>query len=289
MQSPNISANKTDVEWERWGQQDPYYGVLTDGKFRSALMNDDARSIFFKSGEAHTDRVLAECSRLTRAPFRPARILDFGCGVGRLVIPFARTAEEVVGVDVSPSMLAEARRNCDARGIGNVHLGGSDDTLSTLSGTFELVHTSIVLQHIPQDRGRVLFRSLVRLVSPGGVGALHLTFADSRKVDGFGCASPAEPAPPPRSPVRRLKDLVRTLLRLNRTIAVPLASASTDPEMEMHFYNFSELLFMLSREGIDRCTADFTDHGGALGAMIYFVKPGSRSLNRPGYRGGPLG
>jgi ubiquinone/menaquinone biosynthesis C-methylase UbiE len=52
--------------------------------------------------------------------FRPCRVLDFGCGVGRCTIPFARIAEEVVALDVSPSMLREAEKNCLERALDNV-------------------------------------------------------------------------------------------------------------------------------------------------------------------------
>lgn len=42
--------------------------------------------------------------------FRPASVLDAGCGTGRVAIELARRGIEVVGVDVDPSMLATARR-----------------------------------------------------------------------------------------------------------------------------------------------------------------------------------
>jgi SAM-dependent methyltransferase len=41
---------------------------------------------------------------------RPASVLDAGCGTGRVAIELARRGVEVVGVDVDPSMIAEARR-----------------------------------------------------------------------------------------------------------------------------------------------------------------------------------
>lgn len=42
--------------------------------------------------------------------FEPASVLDAGCGTGRIAIELARQGVEVVGVDVDPSMLAEAAR-----------------------------------------------------------------------------------------------------------------------------------------------------------------------------------
>lgn len=42
--------------------------------------------------------------------FEPDRVLDAGCGTGRVAIELARRGIEVVGVDVDASMLAAARR-----------------------------------------------------------------------------------------------------------------------------------------------------------------------------------
>jgi SAM-dependent methyltransferase len=42
--------------------------------------------------------------------YEPARVLDAGCGTGRVAIELARHGIEVVGIDVDPVMLATARR-----------------------------------------------------------------------------------------------------------------------------------------------------------------------------------
>ena len=42
----------------------------------------------------------------------------------------------------------------------------SDDTLSAVEGSFDLVHSCIVLQHIEIPRGRQLFAQLVGKVRP---------------------------------------------------------------------------------------------------------------------------
>ncbi|MEU6151384.1 class I SAM-dependent methyltransferase [Actinosynnema sp. NPDC047251] len=42
--------------------------------------------------------------------YRPASVLDAGCGTGRVAVELARHGVDVVGTDVDPSMLATARR-----------------------------------------------------------------------------------------------------------------------------------------------------------------------------------
>lgn len=144
----------TDRDWEKWGGTDPYFGVCSEGRFHAEAMTPASRDAFFRSGEEHVARTYSDIERLFKVDFKPENVLDFGCGVGRLLIPFARRAKQVVGVDVSTSMLAEARRNCIDAGILGVSLVESDDGLTRAEGRFDLVHSHIVLQHIPWKRGR---------------------------------------------------------------------------------------------------------------------------------------
>ncbi len=254
----------TDHHWESWGAQDPYYGVLTHARFRSAVIDDAARAEFFESGRVHAEQVLNTCRQRVDPGFAPQRVFDFGCGVGRVLIPFAGLVSEAVGMDVSPSMLAEARRNCDAQGITNVQLLPSDDTLSSLSGDFDLVHSCIVLQHIEVDRGKALFRELVKRIRPGGLGALQVTFAWDHFDANFG--QPLPPPPPPSGLRSRLASALRSL----SGTPPPPPPPSPDPEMQMNFYNLSELLYVVQRAGVERLHAEFTDHGGAVGAFLFF-------------------
>jgi SAM-dependent methyltransferase len=253
----------TDLAWEEWGKRDPYFGVITDPKFRSQALSDDAKREFFESGRQHADHVMQMIHQHIDSAFRPSRMLDFGCGVGRLVIPFAATVNEVTGLDVSPSMLEEARRNCDERGIANVKLDVSDDFLSALSGRFDLIHSFIVFQHIPPERGRIIFRKLLSHLAPGGVGALHFTYSKSQYSSTNGV--------PPR-PVPSLADRSRTASLDTTLLANMATSSSADPEMQMNPYNATELLFITQTAGVSRLHAEFTDHGGELGIFLFFQK-----------------
>lgn len=263
-------AKGTDQQWELWGARDPYFGVLTHPRFRAAEITAESREEFFMSGRMHAEHVINTCRQHLDVGFTPQRILDFGCGVGRVVIPFADMGHEVVGVDVSPSMLLEARRNCDLHGVSRVKLLPSDDLLSAVDGQFDLVHSCIVLQHIEVHRGRELFRQLVERVRPGGVAAIQITFGWDVHSATFGLPPPPIPAPPPK-PLAGFKTFLRQLIG-GKEVPPPVADAPTDPEMQMNFYNVSELLFIAQRAGALSMYTELTDHGGALGAFMFFRK-----------------
>lgn len=48
---------------------------------------------------------------------KPGRLVDIGCGTGRHVLHFARRAFDAVGIDLSPSMLRQARDKLDEYGL----------------------------------------------------------------------------------------------------------------------------------------------------------------------------
>jgi SAM-dependent methyltransferase len=247
----------TDSAWEAWGRRDPYFGVITDSRFRRSTITEHSRREFFESGESHVHRVLATVRRYIDPGFAPKRVLDFGCGVGRLLPPFAAIAEEVVGLDVSTSMLLEAQRNCDERHLKNVRLLGSDDDLTPLTGAFNLLHSFIVFQHIPVPRGCAIFIKLLRHIRPGGVGAIHLTYSKAHFATTNGIP-PQLPAPLGRNKVRP-------------------TSIDADPEIQMNPYNINEILFLMQRERVQRTHIEFTDHGGEFGVFLFFSVSGSDS------------
>ena len=187
--------------------------------------------------------------------FAPTRALDFGCGVGRLLIPLAARCPQVVGVDVSPSMLSEARRNCEAAGAKNVDLVRGDDDLSALHGSFDFVHTFIVLQHIPIVRGEVLIRKLTQRLRPGGVAMFHLTYASgmSKRNRVFYWARLHIPG-------------VHALLNIARR------RAPTAPIMQMNTYSVTRVLDIICAEGCHEVHVRFSNHGGARGVLLFARK-----------------
>jgi 2-polyprenyl-3-methyl-5-hydroxy-6-metoxy-1,4-benzoquinol methylase len=161
----------TDDHWKQWGEQDPYFGVLSRDKFRKENI-DDNRTEFFESGGAVVSRVISMATRQF-GQFNQGSALDFGSGVGRLTIPLAQRFKNVVGVEISEAMIAEAQRNCQLYAVGNVDFVKSDDHLSRVAQKFDFVNSCIVLQHIPPRRGMTIISGLLHVLNPGGVIALH--------------------------------------------------------------------------------------------------------------------
>jgi SAM-dependent methyltransferase len=160
---------------------DPFWGVLSHSEFRKDAMTDERLNQFMASGETYVSDLFAFVRKYLLPGFAPERGLDVGCGVGRLAIPLAKRVKEAVGVDIAPAMLELCAKHATDAGIDNLILLESDDTLSRVRGSFDLVNTYIVLQHIPPDRGYSLIQAMLNILKVGGIASIQLTYAKARK------------------------------------------------------------------------------------------------------------
>jgi SAM-dependent methyltransferase len=157
-------------QWIRWGEEDPWFGVLAEPRFRGGAGRDE----FFRRGEQHMAVMLDDCRRLRLIDdLSRARVLEFGCGVGRLLAPLAGRCGRLVGIDIAPGMLSRAGEVLPA-GTADLRLATAADPLPVAPDErFDLVFSHIVLQHIPPARGLALLAGLLETLEPGGVAVIQ--------------------------------------------------------------------------------------------------------------------
>ena len=93
------------------------------------------------------------------------RLLDVGCGTGAACRSAASVTASVVGIDLSPEMVRQAREF--ASGLANVHFEIADsEHLPFDDGAFTAVVCSNSFHHYP-DPGRAV-GEMTRVLAPGG-------------------------------------------------------------------------------------------------------------------------
>jgi len=269
-----------DKYWEYLGKTDPYWAVVTNERFQQKNIDDEAREQFFLTGERYVGWVFETIREYLDRDFAPKRSLDFGCGVGRLVLPLARRSDYVIGVDVAESMIREARANVDAQQLSNVSLIRDAGDFSDVVGKFDLINSYIVLQHIPCERGQQLVVKLLDRLNAGGVGVLHLTYSkEVYKERIFSVWSASAPGSSVeitegfravRSWLRIYpRDFFRKLFRRGGTV------------MQMNPYTLNPIFHCLQSSGIRRMHLEFTDHGGEYGVLLFFQKSSESEYGAP--------
>jgi ubiquinone/menaquinone biosynthesis C-methylase UbiE len=128
----------------------------------------------------------ADVAFCERAFPTPGRLVDAGCGTGRLAIHFARRGFDCVGVDLSPEMLARAKANADTAGVTAVWVAGNLTDLAGLpDASFD--YAACLFSTLGMVRGddnrRATVAALRRVLKPGGRLALH---AHNRHFRGLG-------------------------------------------------------------------------------------------------------
>jgi SAM-dependent methyltransferase len=136
-------------------------GLVPDRFDRWAATYDDSAL-----GPAYAAAHAAVLDRAGRFVTRPRRVLDVGCGTGRLlsVASPAFPGAALVGLDVSAEMLAIA-----ATGPPAV-VRAAAEGLPFLGGSFDLVVTTMSLRHWSDQRAGL--GEVARVLAPGGVFGL---------------------------------------------------------------------------------------------------------------------
>jgi SAM-dependent methyltransferase len=239
--------------WDAFAAREPYFAVLTDPRFLRERFDGAAEAEFFQTGDEYVSDLYATVLESVAPHFAPLTVLEYGCGVGRLVIPFARRAEKVTGVDVSPAMLENARRHADRSGVRNVELMTSDD-FERDTRTFDLVNCFLVFQRLRREEGLALLRRLAARVREGGVGVFHLPYRSH--------VSPL---------VRAARDARARVPGVNALVNVARRKAAATPLIESNTYDLNEV-FAVLQEHFHAPHLVFTRHGDLDGVIVHALK-----------------
>jgi ubiquinone/menaquinone biosynthesis C-methylase UbiE len=107
---------------------------------------------FFRSGQLEiNDIVLSDMQEICKGrAATEMRVLEIGCGAGRMTEPLSRIFGKVDAVDISSEMIAQAQAALAARKNVQFHLNNGVDLSMLEDASFDFALSAIVFQHIPR-------------------------------------------------------------------------------------------------------------------------------------------
>jgi cyclopropane fatty-acyl-phospholipid synthase-like methyltransferase len=143
-------------DWDARAKENARYYVATG---RTDWTDEE----FFASGEKTvSEEILTDMTNICQGKDPSAmRVLEIGCGAGRLTRALSKVFGEVHAVDISAEMIAEARKALADRPNAHVYHNNGCDLTVIPPLEFDFAFSAIVFQHIPS---REVIESYVREV-----------------------------------------------------------------------------------------------------------------------------
>lgn len=156
---------KMQRDWDARARENARHYVANS---RTAWTDDE----FFRSGEQTIrEEILTDMINICQGkPPGEMRVLEIGCGAGRLTRPLSDLFGEVHAVDVSGEMVKLARQATSGRKNVFIYQNNGADLVVVPDLQFDFAFTTLVFQHIPS---REIIENYVgevnRLLRPGAL------------------------------------------------------------------------------------------------------------------------
>ena len=165
-----MSLKTTQKVWDELGKKDPLWAVLS---WDEKIDNKWDRDEFFAIGKQEIIELFDYLSNL-KISINKNKVLDFGCGVGRLSQSLSKYFNEVNGVDISQSMIDKANEFNQYKNKCKYYLNKKDDLSIFADDSFDFIYSNITLQHIEPVYAKKYIKEFVRILNKGGIAVFQM-------------------------------------------------------------------------------------------------------------------
>ncbi len=165
----NRHMHQLKDNWEKLAQADAMWAVLTE---QHAIDGGWDRQAFFRTGKEEVQKIFERID-LLGLQVRTERAFDFGCGLGRLTQGLGQRFDQVTGVDISNTMLAQAK-NFAHQQAPKYSFVSNEDFFDGQKDLYDFGLSLITLQHVPPDDAKDYLRFFFDKLKPGGTLVFQL-------------------------------------------------------------------------------------------------------------------
>ena len=173
----DVTGSASDVDalvehtrkvWNGYGDQDPFWSVLTNEKYRASSIGQSDIDEFYATGEIDCRVMLELIARVGLSLPPNSTALDLGCGLGRIGEHVSTHVKTYLGVDISSPHLRQANERFKYLRRNNARFMLLPQMLEA-DLKVDLAFSLITLQHNPPPVIALLIDRLCKLLKQGGI------------------------------------------------------------------------------------------------------------------------
>ena len=148
-------------------------GVVAAKQKEIAVRDSEAHEVYDRIVGEYRTRLEMHYTLKHLGDIAGKRLLDLGCGTGRITRALVQCGAQVIGVDYSMLSLREAMSKVDGDGRGLDLLATDTAALPFSGGYFDVVVSNQVLGILANAEQRnLMFRSIAKVLRPGGLAVI---------------------------------------------------------------------------------------------------------------------
>jgi len=174
---PTESIKSSKLKWSNLGLQNPEHYTCSEQK---SFSKEEFKAIGLRD---YQDLIVNDNELWKMIPGRK-RVLEIGCGIGRITEFFIEKFEQIFGVDIAKTMIENAKKRILNPRYHFLETDGK--TLPFPDKMFDLVFSHAVFHHMPsREIIEANFREVLRVLVPNGLFKVQLRSTPTSKLNWF--------------------------------------------------------------------------------------------------------
>jgi SAM-dependent methyltransferase len=166
--------------WEEKARENPLYAVMTVPELADAdsgAFTEKQLVMFFSKGRALYETHVKPLIALLPGSNRDPLVVEYGCGLGRILKAAAADGHRCAGVDISQTMLDHCKALVPE--VRDLYLLRNDGRCELPAESADIVYSYAVLQHVEKLSSYLLaVDEMCRLLKPGGILGFQINCED---------------------------------------------------------------------------------------------------------------